>query len=247
MKDPTPLYHRVYLVLREQILDRKFDPTNSMPSENELASAFNVSRVTLRKTMERLEREGLVLRQRGRGTFAVPPASQTTVQADIGGLVKNLLAMGLRTKVKVLEFDYVKTPPDAAADMGVEPGTVAQRAVRLRSYENRPFSYAETYVREDIGRTFTAEEMATIPLLRLFEMAGVKIADAQQRVTARAADYHVGDLLGVEVGSPLLCIKRVVRDETGSAVERIRALYRPDVYEFELNLTLGRGPDGTLW
>jgi len=247
MMDPTPLYHRIYLVLREQILDRKFDPEKPMPSEIELARAYNVSRVTLRKTMERLEREGLILRQRGRGTFAVPPASQTSVQADVSGLVENLLAMGLSTRVKVLEFEYTETPPDAAADMGVAPGTIAQRAVRLRSLKDRPFSYAETYVREDIGRTFTAEDMATTPLLRLFEMAGVKIAGAHQKVTARAADYLVADLLGVEVGTALLCIKRVVRDENGSAVERIRALYRPDVYEFELNLTLGQGPDGTLW
>jgi GntR family transcriptional regulator len=144
MTDPTPLYHRIYLVLREQILDRKFDPDKPMPSEIELAAAYNVSRVTLRKTMERLEREGLVLRQRGRGTFAVPPASQTSVQADISGLVENLLAMGLSTTVKVLEFEYTGTPPDAADDMGVPPGTVAQRAVRVRSLSDRPFSYAET-------------------------------------------------------------------------------------------------------
>ncbi|PWJ20584.1 GntR family transcriptional regulator [Jannaschia seohaensis] len=247
MMDPTPLYHRIYLVLREQILDRKFAPDKPMPSENELASAYNVSRVTLRKTMERLEREGLVLRQRGRGTFAVPPASQTSVQADVSGLVENLLAMGLSTTVKVLEFEYTETPPDAAADMELEPGTVSQRAVRLRSLSGRPFSYAETYVREDIGRNFTAEDMETTPLLRLFELAGVKIASAHQRVTARAADNVVADLLGVEVGTPLLCIRRVVRDDTGAVIERIRALYRPDIYEFELNLTLGQGPDGTLW
>lgn len=247
MMDPTPLYHRIYLVLREQILDRKFDPDKPMPSEIELARAYSVSRVTLRKTMERLEREGLILRQRGRGTFAVPPSSQTPVQADVSGLVENLLAMGLSTQVKVLEFEYTQTPPDAASDMGVAPGTIAQRAVRLRSLKDRPFSYAETWVREDIGRTYSAEDMATTPLLRLFEMAGVKIAGAHQKVMARSADYVVADLLGVEVGSALLCIKRVVRDENGAAVERIRALYRPDVYEFELNLTLGQGPDGTLW
>jgi GntR family transcriptional regulator len=247
MLDPTPLYHRIYVVLREQILDRKFDPEQPMPSEVELAKSYNVSRVTLRKTMERLEREGLILRQRGRGTFAVPPASQTAVQADISGLVENLLAMGLSTQVKVLEFEYTPTPLEAATDMGVEPGTIAQRAVRLRSLKDRPFSYAETFVREDIGRTFTAEDMARTPLLRLFEMAGVEIAGAKQKVTARTADYMVAELLGVEVGSALLCINRVVRDKNGSAVERIRALYRPDVYEFELNLTLGEGPDGTMW
>lgn len=247
LADPMPLYHRIYLVLREQILDQKFDPGVPMPSELELASAYSVSRVTLRKTLELLEREGLILRQRGRGTFARPPTGAGAVQADISGLVENLVAMGLSTQVKVLEFDYVATPPDVAAEMGISAGTIAQRAVRLRSLRGKPFSYAVTYVREDIGRTFDAESLTKTPLLRLFEMAGVMIAGAAQRVSASAADYAVADLLGVDVGAPLLCIKRVVRDKDGTAIERIRALYRPDMYEFELNLTLGEGPDGTVW
>lgn len=245
--DPTPLYHRIYLVLREQILDHKFDPNTPMPSELELASAYSVSRVTLRKTLELLEREGLILRQRGRGTFARPPTGTGAVQADISGLVENLVAMGLNTQVKVLDFDYVPTPPDVAFDMGISAGTIAQRAVRVRSVKGKPFSHAVTYVREDIGRTFDAEDLAKTPLLRLFEMAGVMIAGAAQRISASAANYAVAELLEVDVGAPLLCIKRVVRDKDGSAVERIRVLYRPDMYEFELNLTLGEGPDGNVW
>ncbi|KMK64892.1 GntR family transcriptional regulator [Puniceibacterium sp. IMCC21224] len=247
LADPTPLYHRIYLVLREQILDHKFDPNAPMPSELDLARAYSVSRVTLRKTLELLEREGLILRQRGRGTYARPPTNPGAVQADISGLVENLLAMGLSTQVKVLEFDYLPAPPDVAKDMGFAAGTIAQHAVRLRSLNDKPFSYAVTYVREDIGRTFGAEDLAKTSLLRLFEMAGVKIAGAEQRVSASAADYVVAEVLGVDVGAPLLSIKRVVRDREGRAIERIRALYRPDMYEFELNLTLGDGPDGTTW
>jgi GntR family transcriptional regulator len=134
-----------------------------------------------------------------------------------------------------------------AADMGVAAGTVAQRAVRLRSLKDKPFSYAVTYVREDIGRTFNADDLAKTPLLRLFEMGGIQIAGAEQRVSASAADYVVAENLAIDVGAPLLCIKRVVRDLDGSVVEYIRALYRPDMYEFKLNLTLGEGPDGSLW
>jgi GntR family transcriptional regulator len=104
-----------------------------------------------------------------------------------------------------------------------------------------------TYVPEAVGRTFGEDDLKSTPLLRLFEMAGVRIAGAYQRVSARAADFMVAELLKVEVGAPLLCITRVVRDHDGAAVERIRALYRPDMYEFEINLTLGKGPEGTLW
>lgn len=247
MHDPTPMYHRIYVVLHDQIQSGHFDPDKPMPSEKELARIFSVSRVTLRKTLERLAREGLILRQRGRGTFARPQRVANPVQADVSGLVENLLTMGVTTTVKVLAFAYVAIPADVAGDMGVEEGTLGQYAVRLRKLKGRPFSYAKTYVREDIGRTFTAEDMAETPLLRLFERAGVEIGGANQKIYARAADTTVADHLGVAIGSPLLCIKRIVRDESGSAVEWIKAFYHPDMYEFELNLSLRQAPNGSLW
>ncbi len=249
MHDPTPLYHRIYLVLRERLLEGAFPPDRPMPGEVELAASFGVSRVTLRKTMERLEREGLIRRERGRGTFALLPAeteAQAT-RADIGGLVENLLAMGLRTEVEVTEFGYEPMPPDVAVAMKLAPGATAQKAVRLRSYEGAPFSYATTYVREEIGRTYTAEDMVETPLLRLIERARARIAGARQSISASAADPRVGALLGVDVGAPLLSVTRVVFDETGIGIERIRALYRPDRYAFELDLTPNAGPGGTEW
>ena len=244
---PMPLYHRIYVVLREKILDHAYPPDTAMPSEVEFAKQFSVSRITIRKTFERLEREGLILRQRGRGTFATPPVGRSAVQADVSGLVENLLAMGLRTKVSVLDFAYVAASPAIAEDMGLATGTIVQKATRLRTYKNTPFSHAVTYVPEEVGRTFTESDLVKTPLLRLFERAGVEVASAYQRVSARAADSTVAPLLEVEIGAPLLCITRIVRDQSGRVVERIRALYRPDQYEFEINLSLGQGPDGSLW
>lgn len=247
MQDPTPIYHRIYLVLRERLHEGQFPPDRPMPGEMELAASFGVSRVTLRRTLDRLEREGLIRRERGRGTFALPPADAGAPRADIRGLVENLLAMGQRTEVEVIEFRYEPMPPHAAVAMKLPPGATAQRAVRLRSYKGEPFSYATTYVREDIGRTYTAEDMVQTPLLRLIERAGVRIAGARQSISASAADPRVGTLLGVDVGAPLLSVTRVAFDKSGTGIEHIGTLYRPDRYAFELDLAPGAGPDGTQW
>ncbi len=247
MHDPTPLYHRIYLALREDILNGAFSFDAPMPSEIELASRFGVSRVTLRRTLERLDAEGLIKRARGRGTFAQRQPDARATRADIRGLVENLLAMGLRTEVTVLEFSYDPMPLNVARAMKQAPDTTAQRAVRLRSYEGKPFSYATTHVREDIGRSYDREAMADTSLLRLIERAGAQITGAKQSVSATAADRRVGDLLGVDVGAPLLAVTRVVFDQDGQGLEHIRALYRPDMYEFELDLTPSVGPGGTQW
>lgn len=246
---PLPLYHRIYMVLHEQITEGHFRTDRPMPSEVELGRTFGVSRVTIRKTLERLENEGLIVRQRGRGTFAQPQKASRAVDAGIRGLMENLLAMGLRTRVKVLEFEYIPASDQIAAALEIPRGAAVQKAVRLRSHKGLPFSYATTWVPGDVGCTYTRADLARMPFLQLLDRAGIKVARAYQRVTARAADATVAPHIDVDVGAPLLCIIRIVRDQDGRPVEYIRALYRPDRYEFEINLDMA-GPaadESGLW
>jgi GntR family transcriptional regulator len=246
---PVPLYHQIYMVLRERIMEGLYPPREPMPSEMEFSVEFGVSRVTIRKTFEFLEEEGLIVRMRGRGTFTHPQLASRPVEARVRGLVDNLLAMGLRTKVQVLEFRYVAASPDVALSLELDAAARVQRAVRLRSYKGRPFSYATTFVPEAVGQTFTKSELASTPLIKLFERAGIRLSSANQRVSASAADPRVAELLETSVGAPLLNITRIVRDQDGRPVEYIKALYRPDRYEFETSMTWdvdGEGGSG-LW
>jgi len=246
-KSPTPLYYKIYIVLREQILEGLLGQDELLPSEIELAESYKVSRVTIRRTLERLELDGLILRQRGRGTFVRPVLASKPVKADVTGLMENLLQMGLRTKVRVLEFCYMAASHEVAHQLELNRGAIVQKAVRLRSYKGKPFSYATTYVPEEIGRTFTETDLTNQPLLSLLDRAGIRMTSAEQRVTARAADAVVGRLLDVEIGAPLLLIVRVVRDQKDRPVEYIRALYRPDRYEYQVSMTRGTGSRLELW
>lgn len=246
---PLPLYHQIYTVLRERITDGQYPPTESMPSEMEFAQEFGVSRVTIRKSFKFLEEERLIVRMRGRGTFTHPQLASRPVEARVRGLVDNLLAMGLRTKVDVLEFRYVSASSAVAASLELEAGASVQRAVRLRSYKGQPFSYATTFVPKAIGQTYTKREMANTPLIKLFERAGIRLRSANQRVTASAADPRIAELLDISVGAPLLNIVRIVRDQAGRPVEHIKALYRPDRYEFETSMSwdVDRESGAGLW
>ena len=242
--DPTPLYHRIYVVLRAQIMENVFSRDEPMPSEIALAEQFAVSRITIRKAFERLEEEGLIVRQRGRGTFAHPPQASRAFQADVTGLVDNLLALGMRTQATLLEFGYIPASVEIAVAMGLRKDEVVQRAVRTRSFEGKPFSYATTYVPETVGRHFTREDLARQPLLHLIIGAGFEIAGARQWVTARAADPIVAPQLEVEIGAPLLSVTRIVRDRSERVVELLKALYHPERYEFETTMSVGSGAEG---
>ena len=242
-----PLYHRIYTVLTEQIQDGEYPPGSKLPGEMTLARQFDVSRVTIRRTLDQLERHGLIERLQGRGTFVRAGRAAEPVRAEVIGLVENLLAMGLRTKVKVLHFAFEPAPAPVAERLGIASGTTALHTIRLRSYKGAPFSYAVTWLPEAVGRTFGRRDLTSTPLMRLLARGGAAPAAASQRVFARAAGAKVAALLEVDVGAPLLGIERSVRDVRDRPVEHLRALYRPDRYEFEMDMQIQPHDPDALW
>lgn len=245
--DPAPRHHRVFTVLRGQILDGQYSPDEPMPGEIELSGMFAVSRVTVRRALERLQREGFIERRQGVGTFALPQMPGRPQQGDLAGFIDNLLLYGLKTDVRMLEFNYVIAPCDIAQQLQIEPDAKVQKAVRLRSYQGRPLSHVTTYIPEAIGRQFTKQDLEQDRLLALLNEASGGIASAHQRVSAIAADPTVASLLDVDYGSPLLSITRVVRDADDRPINHLRALYRPDAYEFAMDLSTDPSPEGPLW
>lgn len=245
---PLPLYHQMYLVLREQILEGVHASDRAMPSEHELSRLFKVSRITVRRALEKLEREGMIERFRGRGTFPVRRAGPLQpLRSNITGLLENLLAMGLTTQVRLLDFAYVSAAEDVASALALADGAVVQKAVRVRSIKGQPMSHLTTWVPEDIGRRYRKGDLAARPLLALLEEAGVKVSSAAQTITARLADAAVAPMLGVQVGAPLLAISRIVSDQDDRPVEYIRALYRPDLYEYRMTMSRKTGGDASVW
>lgn len=245
--NPWPKHHQVYLVLRQQIQEGSFAQDGALPNELQLAEQFEVSRITIRRAMERLEREGLVERHRGRGTFANPLARESPVQASISGTIENLIAMGLKTEVRVESLQYVRAGPEVATALRVPPDETVQKVVRIRSYQGRPFSHLTTHVPQDIGRQFDSRDLSTQPLLILLERAGARIDRAEQSVTATLATPDVAALLDTDPGEALLRIRRVVYDKSGRPVEYITGLYRPDTYEHQMTFARQRQGGRSFW
>ncbi len=244
---PMPLYHQIFLILRGQILDGKLTSGMQVPGEEDLARQFNVSRITARRALAELAAEGLVTRGRGRGTHVTHRNEPPPVRGAVEGLLENLVAMGLKTQVALIEFGFEPAAPDVAAALQVKPGEEVQRAVRVRSLDVGPFSHLTTYVPADIGRKFGRKELEKEPLLALLERSGVVIGGADQTIAATLADARVAPLLKTVVGAPLVRIGRVVHDSDGRPVEYIIGLYRPDRYQFRMSLDRVRGEQSNTW
>lgn len=238
---PMPRYHQVYLILRQKILEGVWPAGSPMPSEHELALAHDVSRITVRNALGRLQGEGLISRRRGSGTF-VEPLKLTQRRENLKGLLENLLAMGLRTEVRLLSFAYIPAPPDVAQQLEIRTGAIVQKSVRVRLSDGTPFSHLTAWVPEDIGRHYRPEDLAERPLLALLHEVGFPPADAEQIISCKLADNVITGLLNVEPASALLWVRRQVRSEK-RPIEYIEALYRPDLYEYKIDLVR----QGDVW
>jgi len=229
---------QVYMVLRDRILSGALAFGVKLPIENDLAQGYGVSRVTVRRALGELAREHLIERRPSVGTRVVyrPAPAPAPITADISGVLASLADMGRRTGVKLIAFDYVPATGSVAQALAVGPDQLLQRSVRVRAFDQVPFSYLTTHVPEDVAVTFSKQELATRPLLELLERAGVKIGHARQRISAGLATPDVARALDVRTGSPLIELVRVVCDRSGRAVEHLHALYRPDRYAFEMDL-----------
>ncbi len=243
----VPLYHQIYLVLRQDILSGTYSYDDRVPSELELVDEYSVSRVTARRALDELAEEGLVKRERGKGTRVQFRRPSMPLESSVEGLLENLLAMGLETDVTLIDFEYVSAGDEVASALDCPLGTIVQRAVRVRSFDSGPFSYLVTYVPQDIGRNYDANDLASQPLLQLLERSGVVVEGARQRISATLADADVAALLETEVGTALLEIRRIVTDGEGRPVEFIRALYRPDRYQYQMVLSRVQGKDMNTW
>lgn len=243
----VPKTRQIYLALRERIASGGFDAGAALPGEQALAASHNVSRITVRRALAELEREGLIDRRRGAGTFVNRRDVAKPVIADLADVLRNLVEMGKSTDVRLLAFGYVEPAAPIAEALRLAPGERAQRSVRVRIIEGRPFSYLTTHVPERIGVTYSEPELASQPLLALLERSGVSVERATQEIGAVLASPEVAGALEIEIGSALIALTRVVYDDGGQGVEHLHALYRPDRYAFRMDLERTGGSGGRRW
>ena len=244
----APLYEQVYTALRDAIYRGALAEGATLPSETDLVRMMGVSRITVRRAIDELAARGLVVRAQGRNTRVRKNIGAEPITANVEGLLENNLAMGFRTRAAVVEFDRIPAPADVAAALEVERGADVLMSVRVRSFETRqPFSHLTTFLPPEVGKHISRQDLNEQPILVLLERIGVQVTHADQTISAEAAAPSVAALLQVKVGSALLKIERRVIGDSGRPVEFIRALYRPDLYRYQMRLQRVRKSKTRLW
>ena len=241
-----PLYYQLETILRNKITSGDYSPDSPLPSEDALAEEYEVSRITVRQALSSLEQDGLVIRQRGKGTF-VSENVNTLELPRFTGSIEDLILMGKRTKTKVIASSWVDPPDIIRQRLKVKDAKVL-RIEKIRHIEGDPFSHVFNYLPPELGNKLPMGLVKSKPMLMILEdELGVRANEAEQSVEATIADVTDASLLDIRVGDPLLKAERTVYDVKGNPVEYVTVVYRADKYAFTMKLKRKRTDKSIGW
>jgi GntR family transcriptional regulator len=237
MKTSVPLYHHLKNALMKQLQSGKLSPGEMIPSEPELARQYNVSRTTVRQAIGDLVSSGYLVRQQGKGTF-VAKRNKTMATSPLYGFAEELRQRGAEVAVRVHSIDITPCPAHAADKLEITSVPVIHIS-RTAHIGNtcifRESSYLVPPLNVSLQDLLKRKELFD-HIYGFFEQHGVKIGLARQTVGAEQATVEDTEVFNVPLGEPVLVIRRVTQDITGTPVEFSEVRYPGSLYEYEINL-----------
>ena len=220
-------YYSLYEFLSAALQDGTIAPDSALPSEPELCARHGISRTTVRRALDRLEREGRIVRRRGSGTYARAQRAQPRFCFELHALPETLAALESRTTSTTLRFNPAPVPAALQA-IAAEIGSTAYLLERLRRSRGEPLSLTTTYLPEPIGHRLRRPIPTRASVMTLLGRLGQPAAAVRYSVGAVPADANAARALAVPLGSPLLRVRAVLTDHAGELRAVMESLCRSD-------------------
>ena len=236
LKDGIPRHSQITNWLRNQIETGEFKPDEKLPSENELANKFDVSRVTIRRALQSLESESIIYRCQGLGSFVSDERAPHNL-VRLTDFNEDMAKAGLKASSEVRDFITVDAPDWLSGILDIEEGTKVIRIDRLRLGDGDPVAFDSTWLPILYGQLLNKEMLADTTIYRqLEENYDIPIVRGCYRMSADVADKQLSTDLRVPENSPLLLIDRTSFTIGGKAVYYQKRYYRSDKVLYEMTL-----------
>ncbi len=240
MNTVLPFYYQIMQIMKSWIINKEFNPGEKIPSENQLAKKFGVSRLTLRKAISNLVREGFLYTKRGNGTYVINDERLINrCSYELHGFMDDLFLQNMfkiRTKSVVIRKI---APPKVIREKLCLDNDVREviRFQRVRILRDNLSAFIINYLPVNIGQRIPEKELYHKPLLRILEEdLKIEFGEAVQTVEATFADQEVAEKLQIVCGCPVLFVERVMYSRNREPVELFQAFYRGDLYKIVLKL-----------
>jgi GntR family transcriptional regulator len=212
VRSRVPRYHQIAQALRDKIVAGRIAPGERLDNQRRLAMDFGVTLMTLRQALEVLERDGLITRRHGLGTFAASPS----VDYDIlrfRAFAGDLTAVGENVATRFLRTQAARADRHAARELGLEPGARVFVLERLRLVDGHPTSFQVSHLPSALGEEVARADLAVTPLRQVLAFKlGIEITGARETVSAETLPARAARELGCVPGVPCFRSDRVSTD-----------------------------------
>ena len=236
-RGPTPLYYQIKNILKSRILSNELRGNGRLPTEAELCMEYNVSRVTVRQALSELMKDGLIYRDRGKGTFVTEGVELK--RPELRGTIDNLIAAAEGTRIKVLSYQEIIPPPGIAKTFQLKKNEKVFRLDLVRFVPKGPLGYSFIYLPFNLGKTISPAELKETTEIITFveEKLKTKAQRAKQTIDVGVAEKILAKNLAIQPKTPLLIIERNYYTREGSVMFVAVTYFRPDLYKYEIELT----------
>ena len=232
----VPLYSQVRERLRERIADGTYAPQARLPSESEIGAILKVSRITVRQALGDLQKEGVIVKVPGKGTF-VATARPSQERARLEGFGEAMSRKGHEIVNRVVKHAQVEASPAVAARLRVAPGAPVTEIHRVRWLDREPVSFEITCLPPAIGERLRGENLAGRDIfLNLETDYGITLGHADIQIGAINADTTLARALRVEPGAALLRIERLTWTADGVPLDFEYLYVRGEAFQYALRL-----------
>jgi GntR family transcriptional regulator len=225
-RNGLPAYKRIQGAILKRLESGQLKPGDAVNSERELAKIHHVSLMTARHALAGLEREGMVVRRRGAGTFVAPPKIHFN---KLMSYTEQMAGRSLAVSSKLLSLGVIETEQEIAARLALPATSPLIKVERLRLGANEPFAIETCYLSAADFVGLTEAPLDRVSLFSILEHDyGLEIAHADEEIDATTADPHTARLLGLPHGASVLRIRQVIYSTKGKTVLYVLGLYRSD-------------------
>ena len=236
----SPLYQQIKGLILQSLQAGEWKPGEAIPSEMELAARFRVSQGTVRKAIDELAAENLVVRRQGKGTFVATHAEQHVqyrflrLLPDTGDASEEGPAQR-----SIIDCKRVRASADVARALQLRTGDAVLQARRVLAFAGTPTILEDIWLPGQAFKGLTAQQMASYPgpTYAMFEIDfGVRMVRAEEKLRAVLPDTAQARLLGVDCATPLLSVERIAYTYNDVPMELRRGLYRTDTHHYHNTL-----------
>ena len=238
-KDTGTLHSQLHDTLLAKIRSGEYKPGEKLPTEAQLIETYGVSRMTVRRALDDLRRDGLVERKPALGTFVTEPSLNAQI-SGLHSLTDEITALGLKPSSILLDLQYPAASKEVSQQLQISEGSEVLRLDRVRSADGRPFYVAQSFLNVQLFPELKTIDYAS-PQLSLLDSYRTVLGSEAERMTqllsAASAPPLAQKAFGIKSDAPVLVFERVVYLAGNRPVEYVKAYFRGESYKFYSELS----------